>query len=741
MKAKLKTAIVYLGLCSTLFSCVPNEADFYEKEFPEELEGLDTRSRNQQEQQDQQSGDSINEEIILSAIEPAPESSSTSTVVVYTDVEGTPVEINEDDLINIDDNTGNETTDIIVEDGPGDDEIPGELSGNNDSSNDSGSDGTEGSSANNDGDNSTTESTTDSADSTDSDSESNTDSEVTDASNDNTNQATEGETSSNDSSSDAEGNVSTEEGTSDETGNDSVSENTSGNENGGTSNEGSSNEGSDDSTSDETASNESGGTEGESGSSGDDEQNTNDQTADNGDQSTGSEGSSSTESDSDSNVEETADNGNGDDSTTGESDSQDNTDNSSEVTDNGGGGDESSGSDSENGDNSTDEEVTDNQEQSENDETTGGDTITDNGSGSTGESDNSETSETNDGEGSESEEEDQPVIVVTEEDEEFVNEVENAVDNDEYICNPFEGDEHSTSFQGIAGFVYDGLSHPYNDVHDYYLFGQKSSTPIFMPEINTPTRKFDKGFELNNGSFVENAFGGKLFEYFALDLRGQIRLGELEEEGHYQFAVISDDGSIFEIDKDGELKEHVNNNQLTPTRMKCASSAIHFTHETKKKFRLKYFQGPRMHIALMLMWRKVDPENIPHEKYCNKGGNGLFFDFNQTPSEPKAKYKELLARGWKPLDSQNFLLPEGLRENPCGNDQPQAETQCLSEEVVLDGRNWFHFDGDDVDMSSLKITDEKDRQRSHHYVGPQKRIRIGGRCLRGHKFKVSYCTK
>lgn len=715
MKAKLKTAIVYLGLCSTLFSCVPNEADFYEKDFPDDLESLDTRSRHQQEQKD---GNSINEEIVLSATEPTTESSPTSTVVVYTDVEGTPIEITEDDLINIDDNTSNESTDIIVEDGPGDDQIPEELSGNSNSSNNSDSGSTDGSSANNDGNNS--------------------DSEVTDASNDNTNQATEGETSSNDSSSDAEGNVSTEEGTSNETGNDSVSENTSGNENGGTSNEGSSNESSDDSAGDETASNESGGTEGEGGSSGDDEQNINDQTSDNGDQSSGPEGSSSTEGDSNSDAEETADNGNGDDSTTGESDTQDNTDNSSEVTDNGGGGDESSGSNSENGDNTTDEEVTDNQEQSEDDETTGSEEITGNGSGSTG---NSETSENNDGEGNESEEEDQSVIVVTEEDEEFVNEVETAVENDEYICDPFEGDEHSTSFQGIAGFVYDGLSHPYNDVHDYYLFGQKSNTPIFMPEINTPTRKFDKGFELNNGSFVENAFGGKLFEYFALDLRGQIKLGDLEEEGHYQFALISDDGSIFEIDKDGELKEHINNNQLTPTRMKCASNSIHFTHETKKKFRLKYFQGPRMHIALMLMWRKVDPENIPHEKYCNKGGNGLFFDFNQTPSEPKAKYKELLARGWKPLDSQNFLLPEGLRENPCGNEQPQAETQCLSEEVVLDGRNWFHFDGDDVDLSSLKITDEKDHQRSHHYVGPQKRIRIGGRCLRGHKFKVSYCTK
>ena len=189
--------------------------------------------------------------------------------------------------------------------------------------------------------------------------------------------------------------------------------------------------------------------------------------------------------------------------------------------------------------------------------------------------------------------------------------------------------------------------------------------------------------------------GGKLFEYFALDLRGRIKLGELEEEGHYQFAVISDDGSIFELEMDDNNRvELINNDRYTPTRMKCAAEPVYFGRNTKREFQMKYFQGPRMHIALMLLWRKVDLEAMGDERFCDRAGNSLFFDFNKVPSEPKAAYLELQERGWKVLDSQNFLLPTGLVENPCGNDQQEPEVNCFSEQVVLDGRNWFYLNDD-----------------------------------------------
>ena len=118
---------------------------------------------------------------------------------------------------------------------------------------------------------------------------------------------------------------------------------------------------------------------------------------------------------------------------------------------------------------------------------------------------------------------------------------------------------------------------------------------------------FDTGFQVNNGELVLNELGEKLFEYFALDLRGRIHLGDLEDAGHYQFAVLSDDGSIFKLEMD-DNKNHVliNNDHYTPTRMKCATDAVYFDQNTVRNFQMKYFQGPRMHISLMLLWRKVD---------------------------------------------------------------------------------------------------------------------------------------
>lgn len=475
----------------------------------------------------------------------------------------------------------------------------------------------------------------------------------------------------------------------------------------------------------------------------DNESNSGDQTTDNGtntDDQTTDNGTNT--------GDQTTDNG----SNTGDQTTDNGTNKGDQTTDNGTNtGDQSTDNGSNTGDQTTDngtntgDQATDigtnTGDQTTDNGSNTGDQTTDNGS-NTGDQTTDNGNQNNDQASEEGEEgeSDDNVVVVPDENQDFVNEVEDGVAGDKFICDPFDG-EQQTSFQGVAGFVYDGLEHPFTNVQDYYDFGKKSETPIFMSEINVPTTKFDKGFELENGQFVLNDMGGKLFEYFALDLRGRIRLGEVEENGYYQFALLSDDGAIFDIEFEEGEKELINNDQLTPTRMKCASKAVYFDKSTIRSFRMKYFQGPRMHIALSLMWRKVDPDNIPNEKYCGKGGNGFFFDFNKVPSEPKRAYLDLLDRGWKPLDSQNFLLPAGIVENPCGEDQKEPEMKCFSEQVVLDGRNWFYFNGDNVNMSTVKIENENGSERRYHYVDRYQKIRLAGNCLRGQKLRISYCVE
>jgi hypothetical protein len=42
----------------------------------------------------------------------------------------------------------------------------------------------------------------------------------------------------------------------------------------------------------------------------------------------------------------------------------------------------------------------------------------------------------------------------------------------------------------------------------------------------------------------------------------------------------------------------------------------------------------------------------------------MYFDYNNN-STPKQAYRDLLARGWRPLTRDNFLIPRDVGYNPC----------------------------------------------------------------------------
>ncbi|MBC86066.1 MAG: hypothetical protein CL677_02715 [Bdellovibrionaceae bacterium] len=240
------------------------------------------------------------------------------------------------------------------------------------------------------------------------------------------------------------------------------------------------------------------------------------------------------------------------------------------------------------------------------------------------------------------------------------------------VCDPFDGGGNTTFNGGIqADLYYRGAGQErYYDVMKYIEYGQKSSKTLFFSDINVPTRLWTAGFPTETGEVIQDDSGEDLHEYFALDMKTIIQLGPDDEPGLYELALLSDDGSILKMrNSQGIYEVVVDNDGDHPTRFGCSSVAIELTQETEIPTLMHYYQGPRQHIALIPMWRKINsPDEAGKDPQCGKTGNTLYFDYNNN-SAPKSAYLGLLERGWKPLDSDNYYIPNQAVYNPCVSGQ------------------------------------------------------------------------
>lgn len=247
------------------------------------------------------------------------------------------------------------------------------------------------------------------------------------------------------------------------------------------------------------------------------------------------------------------------------------------------------------------------------------------------------------------------------------------------VCDPFGGDSSVGNLQsGVkAELFYKGEQQPiWKNVQSYIDKGHNSQHTLFFSEINVPTRLFSMGFPKETGGVVADDNGNDLFEYFALKFSGRLKLGSQDEEGLYEIALLSDDGTILNFYEDeGEKRTIVSNDGDHPTRLGCGET-VDMNSESLIPFELKYYQGPRHHIAVIPLWRKVD-FTTSAEPHCGKTGNDVYFDFNNA-SKPKQTYKDLLSRGWKPWSKDNYVLPSDDDHNPCF----PGETPIISEIVV-----------------------------------------------------------
>jgi len=244
-------------------------------------------------------------------------------------------------------------------------------------------------------------------------------------------------------------------------------------------------------------------------------------------------------------------------------------------------------------------------------------------------------------------------------------------DPNTFSCNSFEesgGGQGRT--QGVVGelaYLANGMPR-YKKASEFFEFGVRvPDLLLFLNQIFIPTRPFDRGFSTQAGETIRTLEGDTLYEYFALRLRGRLQLGG-RAPGDYQFALLSDDGANLMMDFGSGLQVVVANDGDHPTRMGCGPGVVSIRAEDKIPFQVDYYQGPRFHIALMVLARPYVPGPLDVE--CGRSGNSRYFDSTQNPPAPQPAYNDLLSRGWFPLEPENYLLPEEHFVNPCNEPAP-----------------------------------------------------------------------
>ncbi|MBK8201096.1 MAG: hypothetical protein IPK68_01800 [Bdellovibrionales bacterium] len=248
-----------------------------------------------------------------------------------------------------------------------------------------------------------------------------------------------------------------------------------------------------------------------------------------------------------------------------------------------------------------------------------------------------------------------------------------------YVCDPFEESTAGDRNQGLVASLFYTLPGEanYTKAVDYINHAHPvSDVSLFFNQLNIPTRPFDRGFITRSGEVISTPQGNTLYEYFGINFRSFLTLEESDPEGLYQLAVLSDDGAVLRMkDSAGNWQTIVDNDGTHPTRMGCAAAPVDMRHNSYVPLELDYYQGPRYHISLVVMWRPWN--GSADDPSCGKQGNGMFFNSQVDPPAPQAAYNALLSRGWKVVSTPHYRL-EAPNQNPCNEPAPHVEDYVVS---------------------------------------------------------------
>ena len=301
------------------------------------------------------------------------------------------------------------------------------------------------------------------------------------------------------------------------------------------------------------------------------------------------------------------------------------------------------------------------------------------------------------------------------------------------VCEPLGGTPDSRVNGGLSAELYSidraALKGEKPESADTIMEkGARADRKIFFSQLNVPTRAFNKGFVTDLGDALADGKGKALKSDFALKIRSVISLADDQEEGLYEFALLSNDGAVLKIrDDEGVYRTAVDNDGDHETRLGCGTETYDLRHGTEKLIELKYFKGQRPNVALVLLMRKVD-QTAGRDPACGEEGDRKWFAVNKD-SAPEQAYTDLLARGWAPMTKANFSLPQEALFNPCKDGLMATITDF---EVISVGKNSVELRWEtslpstsqivltDIATGRKSLTPADNQLRTHHWAVVEK---------------------
>ncbi|MEK2646551.1 PA14 domain-containing protein [Bdellovibrio sp. BCCA] len=237
------------------------------------------------------------------------------------------------------------------------------------------------------------------------------------------------------------------------------------------------------------------------------------------------------------------------------------------------------------------------------------------------------------------------------------------------VCDPLSNNSSSSPEMGLLGKLIlrtPEMGAKVNSVLDYYNKGQKLDQNLYFADVNVPTRPFTEGFSAQNGDVLTDSQGNKLIENFAIEYTSVLKLTDADKEGDYEIATLSDDGSRVFIKEGDKWNELINNDGNHSTRMGCPYRTINLKKDSEVPLKILYYQGPRYHIANVLIWKlhkKAHSWKEPsHHSLCGISTNNFFFNSSNGKRMPAMTILE--KSGWNVVAPGNFKMPE-RQQNPC----------------------------------------------------------------------------
>ena len=235
------------------------------------------------------------------------------------------------------------------------------------------------------------------------------------------------------------------------------------------------------------------------------------------------------------------------------------------------------------------------------------------------------------------------------------------------ICDPFGPGSTSAKDLGLRGKVYywNGDTTVDRNVLETYQAGHVGANALegdlYLKSLNIATRDFSLGFTPQGSTDpLKDSSGGILNEYFGIDVKALLAVPE-NKAGLYEFALIADDGASVTF---GDATTPSILLGGGPNKMLCSPSALPLG-TAPTKLRVRYFQGPRVRIALQLLWRKVNSNSASDlaDAYCGTSAKVFGDDDLFKGGVQQDAFAQLLVRGWEVIPPEFYHLDSGT--NPC----------------------------------------------------------------------------